>query len=257
MWPGKHLPFPMLRQASGKILHNRPSRPHSESKDNSHPLLPPSHTHIHNRRAVRYRNGFYSFPVCRNTHHTQHASHTHSTHSNDQLKVIHIFVVHTHFTPRPPSKKKGEKKMHTHALSFYYKEKQAAHCCSCCSTCSLASMRTVKAEFLKLRCRSTGQKSTSLRAATQESETGTNNLASAGALALAKEPRQKRNPPFVGYVSVRSVGRKARSVCRATILPMSNTKPGFSDSISCHACQQVCYLLMHSHTCALSMRANV
>lgn len=50
--------------------------------------------------------------------------------------------------------------MHTHALSFYYKEKQAAHCCSCCSTCSLASMRTVKAEFLKLRCQSTGQKST-------------------------------------------------------------------------------------------------
>lgn len=123
VWPGKRPPFPMLRGASGKTLRNRPSRPHTASKDNSHPLQPPSHTHIHNRRAVRYRNGFYSFPVCRNTHHTQHASHTHSTHSNDQLKVIHIFVVHTHFTPRPPSKKKGEKKnAHTRTLFLLQRE---------------------------------------------------------------------------------------------------------------------------------------
>lgn len=54
--------------------------------------------------------------------------------------------MHTLYTKTIKSKKKGEKKKctlaHTHP---YYKEKQAAHCCSCCSTCLLASMHTVKA----------------------------------------------------------------------------------------------------------------
>lgn len=84
-----------------------------------------THAHMQNR-AVRYRNGFYSFPAGRNTHHTQHASRTHSTHSNDQLNVIHIFFclwsAHSLYTKT--TKQEEEKwKKYMRTLSLLQREK--------------------------------------------------------------------------------------------------------------------------------------